>query len=242
MISQAARWLADAAAITVLTGAGISTDSGIPDYRGPQGVWTKDPEAERMASIDHYLADPAVRQASWRHRLTSPIWDAVPNPGHLAIVGLEPRVTVVTQNVDGLHGRAGSTDVLELHGTVWFSRCWSCRDQRPMAETLDRVRRGEADPSCLACGGILKSATVSFGENLDPAVIARAVEAAEGADVFVAVGSTLGVHPAASLVPHARRTAERLIIANNQPTPYDAMADAVFRQPLSELLPALVHS
>ncbi|MHB8467199.1 MAG: SIR2 family NAD-dependent protein deacylase, partial [Acidimicrobiales bacterium] len=136
MISQAKAWIAAADSITVLSGAGISTGSGIPDYRGPQGVWTRNPGAERMATIDHYLADPEVRAQAWRSRVTSPIWDAQPNAGHLALVALEPRITVVTQNIDGLHQRAGSRTVIELHGTVWRSRCMSCRDERPMAETL----------------------------------------------------------------------------------------------------------
>ncbi|MHB8663019.1 MAG: SIR2 family NAD-dependent protein deacylase [Acidimicrobiales bacterium] len=240
MISQAKAWIAAADSITVLSGAGISTGSGIPDYRGPQGVWTRNPGAERMATIDHYLADPEVRAQAWRSRVTSPIWDAQPNAGHLALVALEPRITVVTQNIDGLHQRAGSRTVIELHGTVWRSRCMSCRDERPMAETLERVRNHEEDPPCRNCGGILKSATISFGENLDPGVVARAQQVAEHADVFLAVGSSLGVHPAAALVPLARRTATRLIIANAEPTPYDGLADALFHEPLSEFLPALV--
>jgi NAD-dependent deacetylase len=242
MIRQASEWIAGASRITVLTGAGISTASGIPDYRGPQGVWTRNPGAERMATIDHYLGDPDVRRRAWQTRLVSPIWDAQPNPGHRAIVTLEPRVTVVTQNIDGLHQRAGSTEVVELHGSVWATRCWSCGDERPMADTLDRVRAGEEDPSCGVCGGILKSATISFGESLDPAVIARAVEVTAEADVVLVAGSSLTVHPAASLVPQARRSARRLIIANAEPTPYDSLADALFRDPLSDVLPALVAS
>ena len=227
--------------VVVLTGAGISTDSGIADYRGPNGVWTKNPEAERMATLDAYLSDADLRKRSWQSRLTSPIWDALPNDGHRALAKPDPKPTVITQNVDGLHQKAGTppTQTIELHGSAWHSRCWQCRDERPMDQTLDRVRGGEADPPCLVCGGILKSATISFGENLDRGVLDRASRATQDATVFIALGSTLQVHPAASLVPLARRTAQRVIIANAEPTPYDSIADVVFRDPLSELLPAM---
>jgi len=244
-VARARRTILSSTAITVFTGAGISTSSGIPDFRGPQGVWTRDPAAERMATIDHYLRDPAVRRRSWRNRLESPMLDATPNPGHDAIVELERAGIVrgvVTQNVDGLHQRAGSDPslVIELHGNMHWTRCWECRDRRTMAEALDRVRAGEADPPCLVCGGILKSATISFGEGLDPVVLARAEAATDAAEVFLAAGSSLTVHPAASLVPRARRHGAVVIIANQEPTPYDALAEVVLRQPLAELLPALV--
>ncbi len=238
---SAVGWLRRAERVTVLSGAGISTDSGIPDFRGPQGVWTRDPKAERMATLDHYLNDPEVRKRSWATRTSSPIWAAQPNAGHLAIASIDARTTVVTQNIDGLHQKAGSTRVIEVHGNARRTRCTACRDERPMEETLARVRNGEEDPPCLICGGILKSATISFGENLDPDVIEAAALAAQQAEVLLVVGSTLTVHPAAGLVPHARRTADRVIIANAEPTPYDDLADAVFRAPLSELLPALLE-
>jgi NAD-dependent deacetylase len=245
MLEEAAGWIRAAEVITVFTGAGISTDSGIPDYRGPQGVWTRNPGAERMASLQHYLGDPEVRRASWQNRIGSPVWAAEPNAGHLAVAELGRRGTllaVVTQNVDGLHQRAGSDPslVLELHGNMHWTRCWSCGDRRPMEEAIERVRSGDSDPCCVVCGGILKSTTVSFGENLDPAALARAQDAADGAEVFVAAGSSLTVQPAASLVPRARRNGARLIIANQEPTPYDPIADAVLRDPLSKMLPALL--
>jgi len=244
-VARARQTLLSSTAVTVFTGAGISTSSGIPDFRGPQGVWTRDPSAERMATLDHYLGDPAVRRRSWSNRAESPMLRALPNPGHEAIVELERRGTllgVVTQNVDGLHQQAGSEPslVMELHGNMHWTRCWSCGDRRTMTEAVDRVRAGEEDPSCLVCGGILKSTTVSFGEGLDPVVLARAEAAAELAEVFLAAGSSLTVHPAASLVPRAHRRGAVVIIANQEPTPYDAMADVVLRQPLAELLPALV--
>ena len=166
-------WMAEAQRVTVLTGAGISTDSGIPDFRGPQGVWTKNPAAEKTSTIQHYLADPDVRRQAWRNRLASPAWTAAPNAGHLAVVELQRQGrlhAVVTQNVDGLHQKAGVADesVVEVHGTMWWTRCWDCQDRRPMGETLDRVRAGEDDPPCMVCGGILKSDTISFGQSLVP--------------------------------------------------------------------------
>jgi NAD-dependent deacetylase len=235
----------EARAIVVLTGAGISTESGIPDFRGPQGVWTRNPAAEKTATLQHYLADPAVRELAWRNRLDSPIWRAEPNDGHRAVARLERRATVtllVTQNIDGLHLAAGSSAdrLVEIHGNVREAKCTSCEWRGPMQETLDRVRAGEADPRCRHCEGILKSATISFGENLVPADLERSQSAAAGCDLFLALGTSLGVYPAAGLPEIALRAGAALVVMNAQPTPFDAYADAVLRQPLGELLPALV--
>jgi NAD-dependent deacetylase len=231
--------------ITVLSGAGISTDSGIPDFRGPNGVWTRDPAAERTATLDDYLSDPEVRRRAWRNRLESPAWSARPNPGHLALVDLEHQGrlrALLTQNIDELHHRAGSDPdlVVELHGSMFGCVCWSCGATGPMQEALDRVRAGDADPSCVACGGILKSTTISFGQALDAAAVRRAQEAAVDCDVFLAVGTTLSVHPAAGLAPLAKGAGAALVIVNADPTPYDHLADAVVRAAISEALPALV--
>jgi NAD-dependent deacetylase len=231
--------------IVVLTGAGISTDSGIPDFRGPNGVWTKDPSAEKRATIQHYLAEPDVRVAAWQSRLSMGAWTARPNAGHEAIVELQRRgqlLAVVTQNVDGLHQQAGTDDdrVIEVHGTVWYSRCWDCQDRRPMDETLDRVRAGEADPPCRVCGGILKSDTISFGQSLIPEVIDRAFEVSESCDVMLAVGSTLGVYPAASCVPLAKQSGASVVIVNAEPTGMDRIADWLLVGQIGEILPALV--
>jgi NAD-dependent deacetylase len=232
--------------ITVLTGAGISTDSGIPDFRGPQGVWTKNPKAERTSSLQDYLADPEVRRQAWRNRLASPAWEARPNPGHLAVVELERQgrlQAVVTQNIDELHQRSGISPslVIELHGSMWGWMCWSCGAKGPMAEVLARLRRGEEDPACALCGGVLKSTTISFGQQLDPDVLEAAVQAAASCDLLLAVGSTLQVQPAAALVPLAARAGAAVVIVNAQPTPYDGLAEAVVRTPISEALPALVE-
>jgi NAD-dependent deacetylase len=240
-------WLKSAKRIVALTGAGISTDSGIPDFRGPQGVWTKNPHAEKMSNIHHYLADEAVRKASWQNRLGSPAWSAKPNAGHLALVELERRGQLyarVTQNIDELHQLAGNSPerVIEVHGSMRRFMCWGCGMRGPMQKVLERVRAGEEDPACRDCGGILKSDTISFGQQLVPEVIDRAMRVAADADVFVAVGSTLQVYPVAGAVDIAKAAGARIVIVNAQPTPYDEAADAVLPGSISEVLPAILGS
>jgi NAD-dependent deacetylase len=232
--------------VVIFTGAGISTDSGIPDFRGPQGVWTRNPEAERISTLSDYLADPEVRVQAWRNRLAHPAWTAVPNAGHRSIVTLERQGrlrAVLTQNIDELHQRAGNDPglVVELHGTMHHVVCWSCGERSPMGPALERVRAGDPDPSCRSCGGILKSTTISFGQPLDREVLARADAAARECDLLLAVGSTLSVHPAAGYVPLAKRQGAALVIVNGEPTSYDHLADAVVRGSISEVLPALVE-
>lgn len=226
----------------VLTGAGISTESGIPDFRGPNGVWTKDPAAQRMFTLDAYVSDPALRVRAWRSRMEHAAWTAEPNTGHLALVDLERRGllhTLVTQNIDGLHQKAGNdpAKVVEMHGTLYEVECLRCGDRSTMEAALDRVRAGEEDPPCLACGGILKSATVSFGQSLDPANVERARVAAVECEVFLAVGTSLTVHPVAALAPLAKRAGARLVIVNAEPTPYDDLADELLRDPIGVALP-----
>ncbi|HEX7168638.1 MAG TPA: Sir2 family NAD-dependent protein deacetylase [Acidimicrobiales bacterium] len=245
-VALAAQLVDEAERVLVVTGAGISTDSGIPDYRGPQGVWTKNPAAEKMATLEHYLSDPDVRKLSWQSRLDSPIFRARPNAGHHAIVELERRGKLhllVTQNVDGLHLAAGTTPerLVEIHGHVREVVCWSCDERAPMQRALDRVRAGEDDPPCRSCGGILKSATISFGQPLDQGDLIRAEQGATGADLVLAVGSTLGVWPAAGVVPIALSRGARLVIVNNEPTEFDRYADVVLRASISEVLPAIVR-
>jgi NAD-dependent deacetylase len=231
--------------ILVLTGAGISTDSGIPDFRGPSGVWTKNPGAEKLSNLQTYMAEPEVRVRAWQSRVQSPTWAAEPNAGHAAVsrlVGTGRVTLVVTQNIDGLHQAAGTDPslIVEIHGTMHEVECMSCGDRGPMSGTLERVRAGEEDPPCLACGGILKSATISFGQNLVPADIGRAEEAARGCDLLVTVGSSLAVFPAAGLVPTAHRSGAGIIIVNAEPTGFDELADVVVRLPIGQALPAIV--
>lgn len=244
-LARATQLLAAARRVVVLTGAGISTDSGIPDFRGPQGVWTKNPKAERMSSLSHYLNDPEVRQLSWQSRLANPAWLAQPNDGHRALVDLERSGrlhTLVTQNIDELHQQAGSSPelVVEVHGTMRQALCWACRRQWPMEVFLERVRAGERDPRCPDCGGIVKSATISFGQSLVEADINRAMEAANIADVLLCVGSTLSVGPVNQMVPVAFRAGAAIVILNGEPTEMDRLATVVLRGPIGTLLPALV--
>ena len=243
MVEQVAPLVRDATHITVLTGAGISTDSGIPDYRGPNGVWTKNPEAERLSTLQDYIADPEVRRRSWQARKNHTAWTAEPNAGHRALVDLEKSgklVALVTQNVDGLHQRAGSTNVIEVHGTIWWAECLTCMVRTPMADELARVSDDEPDPPCRQCGGILKSATISFGQRLDNDVLDAAAQAAASCELFLAIGSSLSVRPAAGLCDVAAESGARLVVINAEPTPYDGIADAVLRDPIGEILPALV--
>ncbi|MFR9675538.1 SIR2 family NAD-dependent protein deacylase [Streptomyces sp. TR06-5] len=231
--------------VAILSGAGISTDSGIPDYRGPQGLWKKDPEAEKLVTFDSYMADPEIRRRSWRMRRDSPLWNAEPNDAHRAVAHLEQSgtpVRVLTQNVDGLHQLAGVPDrkVLELHGTSRRVTCTRCGAASTMAEALARVEAGEEDPECRGCGGILKSATVMFGQSLDPEVLGQAVAVSKACDVFVAVGTSLQVQPAASLAGLAAEHGARLVIVNAEPTPYDGLAEEVVREPIGVALPGLL--
>ncbi|MCE7081599.1 Sir2 family NAD-dependent protein deacetylase [Streptomyces sp. ST2-7A] len=231
--------------VALLSGAGISTDSGIPDYRGPNGVWRRDPEAAKLVTYHHYVNDPEIRRRAWRIRLTGPARHARPNVAHRAVAELERTgapVRVITQNVDGLHQAAGLSDrkVLELHGTTRLFECVDCGGRGPMSEALARVEAGEEDPPCVLCSGILKSATVMFGQALDREVLERAVAVARASEVFVAVGTSLRVHPAASLARIAVEAGARLVIVNAEPTPYDALAEEVIREPIGRALPALL--
>ena len=237
--------MAAARRVTVLTGAGISTESGIPDFRGPQGVWTKDPAAQRLFTLQSYLADPDVRRLAWRNRRDHPAWAAEPNAGHAALVALERAGrlrAIITQNIDGLQQRAGSdpSRVIEIHGTLFHVECLDCDRRTSMRENLDRVEAGDPDPACLSCGGIQKAATISFGQALRPAVLQAATAAAADCDLLLAVGTTLQVQPAAGLVEVAVRAGARLVIVNRDPTPYDAIAAALVRGPIGATLPGLV--
>ncbi len=244
-IDQAVQAVAGAERIVVFTGAGVSTESGIPDFRGPNGVWTKNPAAEKASNISHYLNEPDVRAVAWQNRLSTPAWTAEPNVAHVALVELERQGrlhALVTQNIDGLHQKAGNdpSNVIEVHGTVWFTRCWECEDRRPMEQALERVRAGDPDPSCLECRGILKSDTISFGQALDPEVIDRALRVSDECDLMLAVGSTLSVFPAANCVPRAKASGAPVIIVNGDETAMDRYADHLLFGQIGEILPALV--
>jgi NAD-dependent deacetylase len=244
-LDDVAAWLAASRSTVALTGAGISTESGIPDFRGPRGVWTLDPRAEARADIRHYLSDPQIRRDAWQTRLNHPGRTAQPNDGHRALAELEllgRLELLITQNIDGLHLAAGSSPqrTVEIHGTTRDYVCLSCGERGPMEVALDRVRAGEADPPCRSCGGMLKSATISFGQQLVPDDLARAEQAAAASEVFLAIGTSLTVYPVAWLPERALANGARLVIINAELTPLDGRAHAVLRGQIGEVLPALV--
>jgi NAD-dependent deacetylase len=249
-IDRVRGWIEAADAISVLTGAGISTDSGIPDFRGPKGLWTRNPDAEKQATLQYYLSDPEVRRRSWRMRLDpdagmGSLWNAAPNAAHHALARLERRGklhTLVTQNVDGLHHAAGNSAarVVEIHGSMREFMCMSCDDRGPIERVLERVRGGDDDPSCRSCGGILKMRAVSFGQNLFPGDMERAEAGALGCDLMLAIGSTLAVYPAAAVVPAAKQNGARVVIVNGDPTEMDGIADVLLRGRIGEILPRLI--
>jgi len=244
-LERARGWIAGAKAIAVLTGAGISTDSGIPDFRGPQGLWTRDPAAERMATLQHYMGDPEVRRKAWQHRVSARLGEHEPNAGHRALVALERRGVLralITQNVDGLHFKAGTSPelLIEIHGHTRDVVCMSCGERAPMSRALERVRAGEVDPACRTCGGVLKSATISFGQSLVAADLLRAEKVAQSCDLMLAVGSMLSVYPIAGVVPIAKQCGARVVIVNAEPTELDFLADAMLAGSISELLPKLL--
>jgi len=242
---MASELIARSGRIVVLTGAGISTDSGIPDFRGPQGVWTKDPLAEKQSTLHHYLADPDIRQRAWQAKLAAAEHRPIPNAGHRAVVELErlgKLHTLITQNVDGLHQLAGSHPdrIVEIHGTVHEFRCMSCTDRGPIGVVLERVRAGDLDPACSTCGGILKTATISFGQGLVADDMLRSEQAALECDLMLAAGSTLSVYPIAGVVPLAKQSGAHLVIVNREPTEMDYLADVVLRESISDVLPRII--
>ena len=244
LLERVRSWVDAAQRVVVLTGAGISTDSGIPDFRGPQGVWTRNPAAEKLSTLQNYLADGQVRKDAWRSRLGHPAWEAQPNAGHLALVALERRGklhALITQNIDELHQAAGNSPhrVIEVHGTMRKAMCWGCGWRGPMQPVLERVRSGELDPHCEHCGGILKSDTISFGQPLVPEVIERAMRVAQEADLFLSVGTSLQVYPVAGAVPAARSAKASVVIVNAEATPFDDVADAVLAGSIGEILPRI---
>lgn len=230
--------------VTVLTGAGISTGSGIPDFRGPRGTWTRHPEQAELLEIRRYVADADVRRRGWAAWRNHPAWTATPSAAHRALVELaraDRLQALLTQNFDGLHQAAGSdpADVVELHGDLRTTSCLACGDRRPTPEVLARLD-AEPDPRCVRCGGILKVDVVYFGEMLPDRALERAVAAAQDGDVLLAIGTTLTVHPVASLAGLAAEVGAELVIVNAEPTPYDHLADRVLREPIETAVPALV--
>jgi NAD-dependent deacetylase len=238
--NQAVQLIARSDRVTGFTGAGISTESGIPDFRGPGGIWANN----RMIEYQEFITSRAGRVEYWRQKAA--MWpemrDAQPNAGHRAFVDLERRgklTALITQNIDGLHQRAGNTNVIELHGTTVEVECLSCHAHISMDEAVDRIAAGDAAPECELCGGLLKPATVSFGQAMPARAMEMAIAACYDCEVFLAVGSSLVVYPAASLPELAKRNGAALIIINRTPTPLDGIADLVLNEEIGIALPKL---
>ena len=235
---QVARWMAEARCTIAFTGAGISTESGIPDFRSPAGVWSR----YRQIMYDEFMRDPAARLEYWRQR-SDPEMDmsaAQPNAGHHVLAQWEQAgrlQALLTQNIDGLHQLAGSRRVVELHGTARGAKCQDCGSTFPARPLIEAFRSTGCVPACPACArDRLKLATISFGQPLDPDVLEEACAWARRADLMLAIGSSLVVEPAASLPRLASQRGARLVIINREPTRLDAAADAVLHGSCGELL------
>lgn len=236
-LEQVARWLKDSRHAVAFTGAGISTESGIPDFRSPGGIWSK----SQPVYFDEFVASEEARFEYWRQKSIAhqDFIRSSPNTGHRTLAAWQAAGTlraVITQNIDGLHQLAGSTDVVELHGTARFIACLSC-GHRSDADPLVREFLGTQNiPACPFCGGLMKHATISFGQALDQQVLQRAMLLASQTDLLLAIGSSLVVYPAASLPDLARQHGARLVIINRDATPYDKIADLVIQEGIGSTL------
>jgi NAD-dependent deacetylase len=242
-LELAREWISAARNVVGFTGAGISTESGIPDFRSPGGVWSRN----RTVYFDAFMREESERVEYWRQKMLS--WpemrDAKPNAGHMAFVELARQgklKAMITQNIDGLHQASGLDPdlVFELHGNGTVTGCLSCGDRTSLDEAFARIAQGEPAPVCRLCGGYLKPATISFGQPMPQDVMVNSQRAAEACEVFLAVGSSLVVYPAAGLPVLAKRAGARLIILNRTETPLDDIADLVIHEEIGEALPALV--
>jgi NAD-dependent deacetylase len=233
-------WLAEAASAVAFTGAGISTESGIPDFRSPGGVWARN----RTVYFDDFCRSADERYEYWRQKSEAHqgFAAAVPNITHTTLAAWEQRSVlkgVITQNIDGLHSQAGNRNVLELHGTAREIACLDC-DWREKADSwIQRFLDDDKVPNCPDCGGRLKHATVSFGQSLPADTLQRAMAWSREADVFLAMGSSLVVEPAAGLPRLAKQSGAKLVILNRDQTPLDSMADLVVNAPLGQIFQAL---
>lgn len=239
--------------IAILTGAGISTSAGIPDFRGPQGVWTKHPEQMSVYDIDAFMTNKEEREYSWRWQKESPVWNAQPGVAHKALLRLEQAgllTLLATQNFDALHEKAGNSPelIVNLHGSIGTSHCLKCHAQYDTAEIMNHLDE-EPDPHChrqlpyrsnMTCGGILKTDVVYFGEALPEGAMEKSMRLATSADEFWVIGSTLEVFPAASLVPVAAQAGVPITIMNMGSTQYDSLATRLIREPIQDALPRLV--
>lgn len=229
-------WLAEATNVAVLTGAGISAESGVPTFRGSDGLW-REYKPEDLATPEAFARDPKLvwEWYDWRRRI---IAKAVPNAAHKALVQLEvrkPGFTLITQNVDGLHDMAGSSKILKLHGDIWRMRCTECGANFPNR----RVPLPKIPPHC-ACGGMARPGVVWFGEPLPEGMMKEAEHAVASAQVFLVIGTSAVVYPAAGMIPYAKRSGARVIEINTEPTAATPIVDSALEGPASEILPTLL--
>jgi NAD-dependent deacetylase len=244
-ISEAIELISRSRRIVGFTGAGISTESGIPDFRSPNGIWANN----RMIEYDEFCRSREGRIEYWRQKAA--IWpemrDAKPNAGHLAFAELERRGklrALITQNIDGLHQRAGNSPemVIELHGTTTEAECLTCHDRISMDEALRRVAAGDLAPECDSCGGLLKPATISFGQAMPAEAMNLAIQSCLDCEIILTAGSSLVVYPAASLPEIAKQNGAKLIIINRTSTALDGIADLVLTGEIGQILPKLIGS
>jgi NAD-dependent deacetylase len=239
---RVARWLKQSSSAVAFTGAGVSTESGIPDFRSPGGIWSQ----SQPVYFDDFLAREDARFEYWRQKSAAhqDFTQASPNAGHRVLAAWQAAGrlrAVITQNIDGLHQLAGSTGVIELHGTARSIACLSCHRRYDADPLVRQFLETKIVPACQACGGLMKHATISFGQALDQQVLAHAMQRASEADLMLAIGSSLLVHPAASLPGIARDHGARLVIINRDPTPCDSSADLVIRDAIGTALTEIDH-
>lgn len=242
-IDKLASLIESAQVVVAFTGAGISTESGIPDFRSPGGIWTKyNPED---FTYQKFLSSKESRRLAWERLRLSGILDAIPNPAHYALADLERMGRLhclITQNIDGLHQKAGNSEdiVIELHGTYHWVTCLNCGQRYPSTEILRRLEAGVEIPECDRCGGILKTAAISFGQPMPETEMTQAQHWSTMADLFIVVGSSLVVYPAAQMPLIAVQSSAKLVIVNATATPMDSYAELVIRDKAGQVLPAVV--
>lgn len=238
-ITELRQMIDEAERVVIFTGAGISTELGIPDFRSPGGIWTK----MRPIDFSDFLASAEARRETWRRRFATDetMRRAEPNRGHRAIAALVNRgkaSVVITQNIDGLHQASGvpPSRVIELHGNTTYAHCLECAQRYEIADVREEFERTGEAPNCNACGGFVKTATISFGQSMPPAAMIRAEEESLASDLFIAIGSSLVVYPAAGFPELAARNGARLVILNCEPTSLDPLADLVLHREIGDTL------